>query len=251
MLSIAAPFNKAPRSRRATSRCATSPGSTSSTTRCSASSSPARRSRTTSSSRRGYFKQRRRHRARTRPTRSRTPSTPIAPGGTPDYNYDIMGGLDAALTYDIDIAKAGRVADHRPRVRRRAHRPRGAVRHRDQQLPAVRRRQLPARHDGAGRLQPAGRDPPADHRLGHGQQGHRPAPFSSLDWRLVSNGPRSRSPADRHTAGASVTPRLDGCGRRPSRPQPSSHGPTPATRAHPTTGGCAPRRCPQEPTSTW
>ena len=26
--------------------------------------------------------------------------------GTPDYNYDIMGGLDADLTYDIDIAKA-------------------------------------------------------------------------------------------------------------------------------------------------
>ena len=31
--------------------------------------------------------------------------TPLAPGGTPDYNYDIMGGLDKALTYDIDIAK--------------------------------------------------------------------------------------------------------------------------------------------------
>ncbi|MEO3938413.1 5'-nucleotidase C-terminal domain-containing protein [Dermatophilaceae bacterium Soc4.6] len=31
--------------------------------------------------------------------------TPNAPGGTPDYNYDIMGGLDAALTYDIDVAK--------------------------------------------------------------------------------------------------------------------------------------------------
>src|SRR6476620_3946871 len=26
-------------------------------------------------------------------------------GGTPDYNYDIMGGLDARLTYDIDLAK--------------------------------------------------------------------------------------------------------------------------------------------------
>lgn len=26
--------------------------------------------------------------------------------GTPDYNYDIMGGLDADLTYDIDLAKA-------------------------------------------------------------------------------------------------------------------------------------------------
>ena len=35
--------------------------------------------------------------------------TPTAPNGTPDYNYDIMGGLDATLTYDIDIAQAGRV----------------------------------------------------------------------------------------------------------------------------------------------
>ncbi len=32
--------------------------------------------------------------------------TLTAPNGTPDYNYDIMGGLDAALTYDIDITKA-------------------------------------------------------------------------------------------------------------------------------------------------
>ena len=31
--------------------------------------------------------------------------TDTAPNGTPDYNYDIMGGLDAALTYDIDIAQ--------------------------------------------------------------------------------------------------------------------------------------------------
>ena len=31
--------------------------------------------------------------------------TPTAPNGTPDYNYDIMGGLDAQLTYDIDIAQ--------------------------------------------------------------------------------------------------------------------------------------------------
>ena len=32
--------------------------------------------------------------------------TPNAPTGTPDYNYDIMGGLDAPLAYDIDIAQA-------------------------------------------------------------------------------------------------------------------------------------------------
>lgn len=31
--------------------------------------------------------------------------TATAPNGTPDYNYDIMGGLDAPLTYDIDISK--------------------------------------------------------------------------------------------------------------------------------------------------
>ena len=31
--------------------------------------------------------------------------TPTAPNGTPDYNYDIMGGLDARLTYEINIAK--------------------------------------------------------------------------------------------------------------------------------------------------
>ncbi|MGW7680336.1 bifunctional metallophosphatase/5'-nucleotidase [Kribbella sp. NPDC054772] len=32
--------------------------------------------------------------------------TPTAPPGTPDYNYDILGGLTKPLTYKIDIAKA-------------------------------------------------------------------------------------------------------------------------------------------------
>jgi 2',3'-cyclic-nucleotide 2'-phosphodiesterase/3'-nucleotidase len=32
--------------------------------------------------------------------------TVVAPAGTPDYNYDVMGGLDALLTYDIDVALA-------------------------------------------------------------------------------------------------------------------------------------------------
>jgi len=32
--------------------------------------------------------------------------TDTAPTGTPDYNYDVMGGLDAPLAYDIDIAQA-------------------------------------------------------------------------------------------------------------------------------------------------
>ncbi len=31
--------------------------------------------------------------------------TLVAPNGTPDYNYDVMGGLDAPLTYDIDVAQ--------------------------------------------------------------------------------------------------------------------------------------------------
>lgn len=31
--------------------------------------------------------------------------TPTAPNGTPDYNYDVMYGLDAALTYDIDLSQ--------------------------------------------------------------------------------------------------------------------------------------------------
>ncbi len=32
--------------------------------------------------------------------------TALAPNGTPDYNYDVMAGLDASLAYDIDIAQA-------------------------------------------------------------------------------------------------------------------------------------------------
>ncbi|KQW49319.1 multifunctional 2',3'-cyclic-nucleotide 2'-phosphodiesterase/5'-nucleotidase/3'-nucleotidase [Nocardioides sp. Root1257] len=32
--------------------------------------------------------------------------TPTAPTGTPDYNFDSVAGLDAPLTYDIDIAAA-------------------------------------------------------------------------------------------------------------------------------------------------
>jgi len=31
--------------------------------------------------------------------------TPTAPNGTPDYNYDIVAGFEARLTYDIDLAQ--------------------------------------------------------------------------------------------------------------------------------------------------
>jgi 2',3'-cyclic-nucleotide 2'-phosphodiesterase/3'-nucleotidase len=40
------------------------------------------------------------------PDQLTTPVTPGAPGVTPDYNYDVMGGLDKPLTYDIDVAQA-------------------------------------------------------------------------------------------------------------------------------------------------
>ena len=93
--------------------------------------------------------------ARSRPTRSPTPSRPTAPNGTPDYNYDIMGGLDAPLTYDIDIAQPVGSPDHEPRVRRRA----GRRRTRRSSIAINNYRQsgggnFPRRHDGAGRLQP-------------------------------------------------------------------------------------------------
>jgi 2',3'-cyclic-nucleotide 2'-phosphodiesterase/3'-nucleotidase len=39
-----------------------------------------------------------------RPDEVTNAPTPSAPNGTPDYNYDVIGGLDAPLTYDIDIA---------------------------------------------------------------------------------------------------------------------------------------------------
>ena len=78
---------------------------------------------------------------RSRPTSSTPPSTSSrssAPGrsprtpsptrcdrcgtGTPipDYNYDIMGGLDASLAYDIDIARPVGPAHHQPDLRRRS-----------------------------------------------------------------------------------------------------------------------------------
>ncbi|MCY1230654.1 Trifunctional nucleotide phosphoesterase protein YfkN [compost metagenome] len=39
--------------------------------------------------------------------------TAMAPNGTPDYNYDVVYGLDAPLTYDIDLARpvGGRIVN--------------------------------------------------------------------------------------------------------------------------------------------
>ena len=68
--------------------------------------------------------------------------TPTAPGGTPDYNHDIVGGLDAPLTYDIDIAQP---PGSRIKNLQYAGTPvvDAGVRDGDQQLPAVRRRGFP------------------------------------------------------------------------------------------------------------
>ena len=69
---------------------------------------------------------------------------------------------------------AGRLAHPQPVVRRPAGRGGPGVRDGGQQLPPVRRRRLPAREHGAGRLQPAERDPPAAHRLGDRPRHDRP-----------------------------------------------------------------------------
>lgn len=50
-----------------------------------------------------YFKQV--HSASVDATDLTNAATPSAPGGTPDYNYDIMGGLKDELSYDIDVSK--------------------------------------------------------------------------------------------------------------------------------------------------
>ena len=77
--------------------------STSTTTRCSASPSRAQKAYLEKSA--VYFKQ-------VTGTGPFTPDqltnavTSVAPNGTPDYNYDVMGGLDKPLTYDIDVAQA-------------------------------------------------------------------------------------------------------------------------------------------------
>ena len=113
--------------------------------------------------------------------------TPTAPSGTPDYNYDIIGGLDAPLTYEIDIAQpvgsritawyAGAPVDPpaSSSIAVNNYRQSGGG-----NFPHV--RTAPVVYNRAGR------DPPADDRLGHRHQTIDPAQFATVDWRLVSNG---------------------------------------------------------------
>ncbi|MDF2092957.1 5'-nucleotidase C-terminal domain-containing protein [Knoellia sp. 3-2P3] len=54
----------------------------------------------------GYFQQVDGTKASYAPDEVTNAKTAMAPGGTPDYNYDVMAGLDASLSYDIDIAQA-------------------------------------------------------------------------------------------------------------------------------------------------
>ncbi|MDF2146261.1 bifunctional UDP-sugar hydrolase/5'-nucleotidase [Knoellia sp. p5-6-4] len=54
----------------------------------------------------GYFQQVDGTKASYAPDEVTNAKTAMAPSGTPDYNYDVMAGLDASLSYDIDIAQA-------------------------------------------------------------------------------------------------------------------------------------------------
>ncbi len=81
-----------------------------------------------------------------------------------------------------------RLAHRGPRVCRQPRRVGRPLRRGDQQLPPVRWRRLPRRRDRPGRLQPSDRDPSAAHRLATANKVIDPSTFSSLDWKLVSNG---------------------------------------------------------------
>ena len=110
-----------------------------------------------------------------------------------------------------------RQPDPRPAVRRGGDRPGRAVRAGGQQLPPVRRRRLPGGQDGTRRLQRAGGDPPAAHRLGDHQPRHRrghaaDAVHRRLEARLQRRGHPEQPD---HLTSASALPRPAG-GRAPS-----------------------------------
>ena len=141
--------------------------------------------------------------------------TPTAPNGTPDYNYDVMGGLDQPLTYDIDLAQP--VGS---RITGLAY---GGVPVTDTQefVVAINNyRQsgggnFPGVVGGTRRLQPAGRDPAAAHRLGERQRGGGPGGVLVDQPRLAAD--VRRHAADRHAvapdSGGRVSASLDTAAR--------------------------------------
>ncbi len=114
--------------------------------------------------------------------------TPIAPAGTPDYNYDIVAGLEARLTYDIDLANP---AGSRITNLQYGGAPLDPAK---QFVMAVNN----YRQGGGGNF-PHIKDAPVvynaqveirqlliDWVVAHGEID--PSDFASMDWRLVSNG---------------------------------------------------------------
>lgn len=114
--------------------------------------------------------------------------TPTAPNGTPNYNYDIMGGLDAPLTYRIDVAQevGQRIVDLEY----------AGVAVRDDQKFVIAINNY--RQSGGGGFPGVGTAPVVYNRQLEIRQllidwvttnkVIDPSTFSSLDWKLVSNG---------------------------------------------------------------
>ncbi len=114
--------------------------------------------------------------------------TPTAPNGTPDYNFDSVAGLDAPLTYDIDIAQ-----DPGARIANLAY---GGVPVADGQEFALAVNNY--RQSGGGGFPAVSTAPIVYNRQNEIRQliiewvqAHGvidPAQFASTDWRLVSGG---------------------------------------------------------------
>jgi 2',3'-cyclic-nucleotide 2'-phosphodiesterase/3'-nucleotidase len=114
--------------------------------------------------------------------------TPTAPNGTPDYNFDSVAGLDAPLTYDIDIAQ-----EVGSRIKNLAY---GGVPVTDAQEFAMAVNNY--RQSGGGGFPAVSTAPVVYNRQNeirqliidwvtdHGEID--PATFASSDWRLVSGG---------------------------------------------------------------
>ena len=114
--------------------------------------------------------------------------TPTAPNGTPDYNYDSVAGLDAPLTYDIDLAQPVGSRILEPRLRR------APVTDAQEFAMAVNN----YRQSGGGGFPPS--PPPRSSTTAQNEIRQLiidwvtehdtidPADFASVDWKLVSNG---------------------------------------------------------------